>query len=206
MQNCPGNFARFLGRPPKTLDWALLVSLLSILLGPGSATTINQVSNSPIATATAAPTHTASPPEKPTIGAPDSAFAAAFSSRLDDQDWQLQVADQTLVLHVIEHAGTDSQQRIIFAALDPYPADLGKVTFPQATVVAYIKQFLPADAHETGTETGKDGIVTHLPHSASLVPLLPASAYSFGQPGDLYWVCNRIDNPTGLDNCEVGLA
>ncbi len=118
----------------------------------------------------------------------------------------MQVAGQTLVLNVIERAGTDSQQRIIFAALDPYPADFGKVTLPQASAVAFIKQFLPADAHETGTQTGSDGTVTHLLHSASLVPLLPASAYPAGQPGDLYWMCNRVYSASGLDNCEAGLA
>ena len=48
--------------------------------------------------------------------------------------------------------------------------------------------------------------ITHLLHSASLVPLLPASAYPFGQPGDLYWMCNRVYSSTGTDNCEIGLA
>ena len=109
-------------------------------------------------------------------------------------------------LHVIEHAGNDGQQRIIFAALDPLPLGIGTVTFLQATGAAFVKQFLPADAIETGTQTGSDGAVTHLLHSASLVPLLPASAYSFGQRGDLYWMCNRVASASGIDNCEVGLV
>jgi hypothetical protein len=92
------------------------------------------------------------------------------------------------------------------AALDPLPLGIGTVTFPQATGAAFVKQFLPADAHETGTETGSDGTVTHHLHSASHVPLLPASAYVFGQPSDLYWMCNRVASASGIDNCEVGLV
>jgi len=179
MQSQPSAFARFLGHPPRTLDWVLVSSLASVLVlicaccscvflpglaRLGGGTTIYQVSNPP--TATAAPTDTAAPPEKPAIGAPDSAFASAFSTRLDGQNWQVVVAGQTLDLHVIERAGNDGQQRIILAALDPLPAGFGTVTFPQATAVAYIKQFLPADAHETGTETEKDGTVTSPPTEA----------------------------------------
>ena len=225
MQERSGVFGRFLGRPQTTADrvaLSLLVSALVVIcaccscifapniagfVGLGSrGPTTTTLQTQPAATATAAPTHTPAPPEKPTIGAPDSAFAAAFSSRFGDQDWHVAVAGLTLDLHVIERAGNDGQQRIIFAALDPLPLGIGTVTFPQATGAAFVKQFLPADAIETKTQTGSDGAVTHLLHSASLAPLVPATAYSFGQPGDLYWMCNRVASASDIDNCEVGLA
>jgi hypothetical protein len=45
---------------------------------------------------------------------------------------------------------------------------------------------------ETGTKTEIDGSVPPLFHSASLVPLLPARTYLFGQPGDLSGNCVSV--------------
>jgi hypothetical protein len=232
MPHRPGVFARFLGRPPRTLDWALLATLLSVVslilvcaiyvVAPGilfrqpSATTILQESNLPTATtaitataitATAITATPTTPPVKPpSIGAPYSAFAAALSSRLDAHTWQVQVGGQPAALDVIQQAGIDGQQRITRVGISPLPAGYGQVTYPSETAITYIEQFLPADAGDTGTKTEIDGSVTHLLHSASLAPLLPARAYLFGQPGDLFWNCFHYHIRSGIDSCVVGLA
>jgi hypothetical protein len=221
MQDRPSVFARFLGRPPKALDWVVLASLLTVVsmilacavcvIGPdilfhrGTTPTSYQAGDLATVTAVDTATPTTPPVKPPSIGAPYSAFAATFSSRLNAKSWQVQIAGQAAVLDVIQEAGTDGQQRITHVAISPLPVDYGRVTYPPEAVVAYIEQFLPADADETGTKTEIDGSVTHLFHSASLVPLLPARAYLFGQPGDLFWNCVPVHSRTGIDSCVVGL-
>jgi len=94
MQDRPSAFARVFGRPQTTLDTvalSLLVTALVVicaccscvflpgLLYPGRGTTTTTLQEQP--TNTPAPTNTAAPPEKPTIGAPDSAFAAGLATR-----------------------------------------------------------------------------------------------------------------------------
>ena len=220
MQNRPDVFARFLGRSPKALNWtviSLVIAVVWIILAcalcvvaPGllshGTTTSNQAGDLATVTAADTATPTAPPVKPPPIGAPYSAFAATFSNQMDAQSWQVQIGGQRAVLNVIEKAGNDGQQRVTRAAIYPLPADYGKVTYPQDAVVAYIEQFLPVDAQETGTKTEIDGSVTHLFHSASLAPLLPASAYTFGQPGELSWNCYRTHSPTGVDTCLIGLV
>ena len=221
MQDRPSALGRFLGRPPKALDWVALASLLTVvslvlgcalcvvgpdLLSHGTTTSSYQAGGPATATAADTATPTALPVKPPSIGAPSSAFAAAFSHQLAAQSWQVQVGDQPAVLDMIQEVGTDGQQRVTHVGISPLPADYGKVTYPQDAVVVYIEQFLPADATEIGMKTEIDGSVTHLFHSASLVPLLPASAYLFGQPGDLSWNCLRVHSQRGIDTCRVGLA
>src|SRR5215831_1340369 len=100
MQDRPSALGRFLGRPPKALDWVALASVLTLvslilacalcvvgpdLLSNGTTTTSGQAGSLATATAADTATPTAPPVKPPSIGAPYSAFAAVLTNQVDAQ-------------------------------------------------------------------------------------------------------------------------
>ena len=107
MQDRPSAFARFLGRPPKTLDWVLLSSLASVLVlicacgtcvyqsalarvgSRGTTTTTLQAQATATATATSSPKATDIPTgliTDPVLGGTKESFTHAFGPPTNDRN------------------------------------------------------------------------------------------------------------------------